>query len=116
MTEKKVLNPGRDEGKVARIKQLFEGNDALVYALRNFILQFEMTATELEMVKNLTSEQVDILRKEILPDMRDGNIGSENDIWGNLEFTAPEIVYPGLLLREKATEFISQQLNNIFGS
>ena len=111
MTEKKVLEPGRDKEDVEIIKGMFKDNDALVYAIRKFLLQFRMTDLEKQMVNNLKPEEIAILRKEILPDMEEGPIGSVNDNWGGIEYTHPDMVYPGLLVREKSIDYLFQQLN-----
>src|SRR3990167_7517074 len=111
MTEKKILEPGRNKEDILIIRTMFKDNDALVYAVRKFLLQFQMTDLEKQMVNNLKPEEITILRKEILPDMEDGPIGSYNDNWSGIEYTHPDMVYPGLLVREKSIDYLFQQLN-----
>ena len=113
MTEKKVLEPGRNKEDIAIIRTMFKDNDALVYAVRKFLLQFQMTDLEKQMVNNLKPEEVIILRKEILPDMEEGPLGSNNDNWSGIEYTHPDMIYPGLLVREKSIDYLFKQLNSI---
>lgn len=104
------------DGEITLIKKLFAGNDALLMAIRNHLLQFGTTEEEEKQLALLGEDAKALLAKSLAPRAnRDNSLGKIGDIWGSIDTRglSPEQAYPHYLIREKVVNYLTQQLDTM---
>jgi hypothetical protein len=104
------------DGEITLIKKLFAGNDALLMAIRNHMLQFGTTDEEKKVLSTLGEPEIALLTKVFAPRAnRENSLGKIGDIWGSIDTRgmSPDQAYPHYLSRELVVEYITQQLGSL---
>lgn len=105
--------------EIGIIKKLFSGNDKMLMALRNFMLQFEVTQDELAMLASLSPSEINFLRNKVfIPRAnRESKLQKISDVWGSLQISNMGVseAYPHLLAREQQITYYSQRLDALEG-
>lgn len=105
--------------EIALIKKLFAGNDKMLMALRNYMLQFELTEEEQALMNGLTPDAINFLRNRVFVPKanRTNRLQKIGDAWGSLQISSMgvEEAYPHLLARENQIAYYNQQLDILEG-
>jgi hypothetical protein len=109
MAEKRQLD--RPENEKSLIRAMFNDNETLQRGLRQFFFQLPMSNDEETAVKGLSADQIEILRKEMLPSIADNRpVGMSNDVWSGLSASdGVDATYPRILVRELMVNYFEQQ-------
>jgi len=109
MAEKRNLD--RPENDKGIIRAMFNDNETLQRGLRQFFFQLPLTNEEETAIKGLSADQIEILRKEMLPSIADNRpVGMSNDVWSGLSASdGVDATYPRILVRELMVNYFEQQ-------
>ena len=117
-TSKEKRNLGRSDREKELIRSMFSDNETLQRGLRQFFLQLPMTKDEEGGVRSLTAEQIEILRREMLPSIADNRpVGMTNTVWAGVTVNdGVTMAYPRILIYARMTNYLEQQFAVLGGS
>jgi hypothetical protein len=105
------------DGELQLIKSVFADNDELIYAIRNVMLQFEVTKEQKEMIRaQVTPEVAKILEKKLLPFV-DGTApltqlaDLRQTLTNDLRVKTVEEMEPLFKAKQLEIEYLEQQFN-----
>lgn len=113
MAEKRNLD--RPEREKSLIRSMFSNNEVLQRALRQYFFQLPLNDEQEQALKTLTPEQLEILRREILPAISDDRpVGMSNDVWTGLSADGGvTVTYPRILVRRLMIKYMKQQMDGL---
>lgn len=101
------------------IKKLFAGNDKMLMALRNHLLQFELTDEDNGLLKTLSPDALQFLRDRVFVPRanRTSKLQRIGDAWGSLQISNMGVdeAYPHLLAREAQIAYYNQMIDLLEG-
>lgn len=117
-TYKEKRNLGRSDREKELIRSMFSDNETLQRGLRQFFLQLPMTKDEEGGVRSLTAEQIEILRREMLPSIADNRpVGMTNTVWAGVTVNdGVTMAYPRILIYARMMNYLEQQFAVLGGS
>jgi len=104
-----------NDAELSLIKSVFAENEELVYAIRNVLLQFELSPEEKKLVKNFVTEPVvAVLKKRIFPEVtKELPLTQLGDLWQtlnkDLQSKSPEEMAPLFEAKYLEIEYLEQQ-------
>lgn len=105
--------------EISLIKKLFAGNDKMLMAVRNHMLQFELTEEEKGLLSTLSPDAIQFLRDRVFVPRanRLSKLQKIGDAWGSLQVNnmGAEEAYLHFLAREGQIAFYNQQLDMLNG-
>ena len=109
-----------NEQDLLLIKNLFKGNEPLLYALRKVFFQVELTEEDLTILKPIiiSEEALKVLNKTYYPEIDlKAPFGQVIDLWLTIDSKDkdPEEVYNALLVRDRLMQLIQSGLKRLKG-
>lgn len=113
MADKRQLDRTDKEKNI--IRTMFNDNEALQRALRDYFFQLPLTSEQEGLISSLTNEQIEILRKEMLPSIADNKaVGMSNDVWSGISADGGvQATYPRILVRRLMIKYTEQQIDGL---
>ncbi len=109
MAEKRKLD--RSENEKGLIRAMFSDNEVLQRGLRQHFFQLPLSSDEETAVRGLSDDQIEILRREMLPSIADNRpVGMSSDVWTGLSASdGVDATYPRILVRENLITYFEQR-------
>lgn len=116
MADKRKLD--RTEKDKDLISAMFNDNETLQRGLRQHFFQLPLSDDEQTAVNGLSEDQIEILRKEMLPSIADNRpVGMSNDVWTGLSASdGVDATYPRILVRELMVNYFEQRIDSLRGN
>lgn len=113
MADKRKLD--RSDKDKDLIRAMFNDNETLQRGLRQHFFQLPLSNDEETAVKALSVDQIEVLRKEMLPSIADNRpVGMSNDVWSGLSADGGVMLtYPRILVRRLMIKYLRQQIEGL---
>lgn len=113
MADKRKLD--RSDKDKDLIRAMFNDNETLQRGLRQHFFQLPLSNDEETAVKALSADQIEVLRKEMLPSIADNRpVGMSNDVWSGLSADGGVMLtYPRILVRRLMIKYLRQQIEGL---
>jgi len=104
------------DAQIAHLKRLFAGNDTGIEAIRNYLLQFDLTSAHKAFLMTLDDSDIALLTHLFNP-LANANSGLQkvNDVWLSLSLGELPLdnAYLKIVSRAKVSAYIKERLANI---